>query len=220
MNAISKLCTIGTALLSFGVTNSVKATYIVDAVESGGNVVLTGRAGGSLNLSAWSNPINTTTRGQMGVLGGVLGVGASQTNFYQTGFNFMAADPFRSGTAPVVTASPNSPDNTGPYIGVANGAGGQLLVPINYVSGAILPSSSSTYFGQTFASLGMTPGTYEWSWGSNDDESSSADSYILNIIETTTNSVPDGGSTLLLLGIAMLVGFTFQRFSPSQESAT
>ena len=38
-------------------------------------------------------------------------------------------------------------------------------MPHGYVSGAPL-SDTSTYSGATFASLGVTPGRYEWTWGS------------------------------------------------------
>jgi hypothetical protein len=37
-------------------------------------------------------------------------------------------------------------------------------VPVGYVSGNPL-SDNATYAGQTFSSLGVTPGTYEWTWG-------------------------------------------------------
>jgi hypothetical protein len=39
-----------------------------------------------------------------------------------------------------------------------------LSVPKGYVSGNPL-SDSATYSGQTFATLGVTPGTYVWTWG-------------------------------------------------------
>ena len=39
-----------------------------------------------------------------------------------------------------------------------------IHVPTGYVSGTAL-LSSSTYNNATFASLGVTPGTYVWSWG-------------------------------------------------------
>lgn len=39
-----------------------------------------------------------------------------------------------------------------------------LAVPTNYVSGAPL-SDASIFSGQTFSTLGVTPGTYEWTWG-------------------------------------------------------
>ena len=43
---------------------------------------------------------------------------------------------------------------------------GFILVPSGYVSDRAL-SDTATYTGQaTFSSLGVTPGTYEWTWGS------------------------------------------------------
>ena len=39
-----------------------------------------------------------------------------------------------------------------------------LIVPRGYVSGDFL-SNSATYSGKTFATLGVTPGTYVWTWG-------------------------------------------------------
>jgi len=44
-----------------------------------------------------------------------------------------------------------------------------LLVPRGYVSGTFL-SDSATYSGQTFATLGVTPGTYVWTWGTGADQ--------------------------------------------------
>jgi len=40
-----------------------------------------------------------------------------------------------------------------------------LSVPTGYHSGSFL-SDSATYSGQSFATLGVTPGTYVWKWGS------------------------------------------------------
>jgi VPDSG-CTERM motif len=72
-----------------------------------------------------------------------------------------------------------------------------LLVPAGYTSGTFL-SDSSTYNGQTFSSLGVTPGTYVWTWGTG----LHADSF------TLIASLPDSGSTLglLLLSFAALIG--------------
>jgi hypothetical protein len=42
--------------------------------------------------------------------------------------------------------------------------GNALTVPRGYVSGTAL-SGMATYTGKTFATLGVTPGTYVWTWG-------------------------------------------------------
>jgi len=55
---------------------------------------------------------------------------------------------------------------TGSTFGILPGGSGRLLyVPLGYVSNTVI-SGSSTYGGQTIASMGLTPGTYTWSWGS------------------------------------------------------
>jgi hypothetical protein len=51
-----------------------------------------------------------------------------------------------------------------------------------------------TFDNATFASLGVTPGTYEWTWGAGANQN-----FTLQI-----GAVPDGGSTVSLLGCALL----------------
>jgi hypothetical protein len=45
-----------------------------------------------------------------------------------------------------------------------------VFVPHGYVSDSPL-SSSATWNGRTFGSLGVTPGTYVWTWGTSADQS-------------------------------------------------
>jgi len=66
------------------------------------------------------------------------------------------------GSGSQTQATTNTGDNAG--IGTYS-SGYKLLLPQTYVSGASM-SGTSTYTGATFASLGMTVGTYNWSWGS------------------------------------------------------
>jgi protein with PEP-CTERM/exosortase system signal len=69
-------------------------------------------------------------------------------------------------------------------------------VPSGYISGTAL-SDSSTYDNATFASLGVTPGTYVWSWGTGLPNQN----FTLII---SGAEVPDGGSTVSLLGFGLL----------------
>ena len=72
----------------------------------------------------------------------------------------------------------------------------QLFVPLNYVSGAAL-ADSMTFNNATFASLGATPGTYVWTWGTGLPNQN----FTLIIGGA---GVPDAGSTVSFLGFALL----------------
>ena len=65
----------------------------------------------------------------------------------------------------------------------------RIILPAGYVSGGSL-SDTSTYDDQTFASLGVTPGVYEWTWGTGPNQN------------FTLDVVPEP-SSLLLLGVAL-----------------
>lgn len=61
-----------------------------------------------------------------------------------------------------------STNGIGDFVGIYVAAN-QLYVPPGYVSGAAL-SSSGTWNNTTFATLGVTPGTYVWTWGTGADQ--------------------------------------------------
>jgi VPDSG-CTERM motif len=71
-----------------------------------------------------------------------------------------------------------------------------IAVPQGYVSGSAL-SDSMTFNNATFASLGVIPGTYTWTWGTGLPNQN----FTLVIGRAT---VPDGGTTVSLLGFALL----------------
>lgn len=60
----------------------------------------------------------------------------------------------------------NASSGSGVYVGIiSSGSNSHLYLPVNYVSGSSI-TSSSTYLSNTISGLGLTVGTYNWSWGS------------------------------------------------------
>jgi hypothetical protein len=53
-----------------------------------------------------------------------------------------------------------------------------------------------TFNNETFATIGLTPGTYEWMWGTGPNQN-----FTLIIGGA---GLPDGGSTISLLGFGLL----------------
>jgi hypothetical protein len=90
---------------------------------------------------------------------------------------------------------------TGDIVGIG---GVQLLVPFGYVSGTVL-SGSATFNNATFSSLGVTPGTYVWTWGTGANQNFTLPGANQNFtLQIEAAGVPDGGSTVSLLGCALL----------------
>ena len=80
-----------------------------------------------------------------------------------------------------------------------SGLKGILVVPVGYVSGNPL-LNTMTFNNATLASLGVTPGTYVWTWGTGLPNQN----FTLQIGSVGVQGVPDGGSTGSLLGCALL----------------
>jgi hypothetical protein len=74
-------------------------------------------------------------------------------------YNGTFSGPLDFGGGGRTDASSGSGDSTG-----IDMFSGLLFVPFEYVSGAAL-SGASTWDNATLASLGATPGTYKWTWG-------------------------------------------------------
>jgi protein with PEP-CTERM/exosortase system signal len=84
--------------------------------------------------------------------------------------------------------------SSGNFVGIQASVN-ELFVPHGYISNSAL-SSSATWTGATFASLGVTPGTFVWTWGTG------ANQNFTLIIGGA--GVPDGGSAVSLLGFGLL----------------
>ena len=159
-----------------------QAGYMVTLTQEGGDVVATGS--GPIDLAGLSFVSGATESSFMvPVEGEILTGGTGGLSVYAP-----ITGPVSFGSGAVVTFASSG---AGDGVGIL-GNEGVLFVPSGYVSDSPL-SDSATYAGQTFASLGATPGKYEWTWGSGANQN-----FTLDIV-----TVPEPGTWALLL-----TGFT------------
>ncbi len=182
-----------------GITPLAHAAFIVNIVESGGNVVVSGT--GSLDitgLAAQCNPCGNIINSlypsiALVTMGNPSGLGS----VYNTVI-----------TGPVfgLGAETDTPIGTGSDVGIAAKLG-QLYVPASYVSGSLV-TSTSTYNSTTLAALGAVNGTYTYTWGSGVH----ADSLVINVATPESSSAP---LTLAGLGGIALLMWKRRRAAPS-----
>jgi hypothetical protein len=190
MRHASKPVALAAALFaSFAAQSPARATYIVTFSEVGPNVVANG--GGSINLTGLTfNPFLVgETAGVAAFVGeevtGPAGFPATPVNTY-TGLSGPTS--FGPGEPIFIFADSGSGDLVGEGIFIIGQRA--IVVPINYQSGAPLVDSS-TYLNASFGTLGLTPGTYVYTW--------SSDSFTVQI----GPAVPEPAS-LALLGSGLL----------------
>jgi hypothetical protein len=145
--------------LALAVGSQAEASVVIDISQTGGDVVATGS--GTLDLTGLTF-FESASVGGTGVVvpfDGVAIVGPD-----------VIADVYVGATGPA-SFGPGFATFGSDYTGIAFGAAGSLfgfpvvVVPHGYVSGAPL-LGSSTFAGETVASLGLTTGTYVYTWNS------------------------------------------------------
>jgi hypothetical protein len=157
-----------------------QADYVVTLQQVGPNVVATGS--GSIDLTGLT-PAGTVQNdiGQLIPNGPTVLVGSGNNDLY-TGFS----EPGKFGSGGFIPANSNS----GSLVGIA----AVLFVPSGYISNTPLSPSTSTYDNATFSTLGVTPGTYVWTWGA-----------FAPTEKFTLDVVPEPSSLLLLAMGAILL---------------
>ena len=167
--------------------------YVVKLVQQGSNVVATGS--GELDLTGLSLGADYLLYGEVDAGSGYLVTGAEEIVQSWSG----ATGPGSFGAEADTLASTGTGDMVGIYDGAVAGGAGLLYVPFyGYVSGDPL-STSSTWDNATFASLGLKPGTYVWSWGSAPDQS-----FTLDIVRAGPVGVPEP-TVLGMFGFGVLL---------------
>jgi hypothetical protein len=160
--------------------------YSVTLEQVGSDVVATGS--GPLDLTGLTLVVTYASLPAQifPVLGQIVTGSGGATDGYQGSIS----GPTSFGGVFFTFASSGSGDSVGIFRDTST-----LLVPSGYVSGTAL-SDSATYSNATFASLGVTPGTYVWTWGAGANQNFT--------LQIGPAGVPDGGSTVSLLGCALL----------------
>lgn len=87
-------------------------------------------------------------------------------------------------------------------VGLDSTMPGFVFAPAGYVSGSAL-TSSATWTATSLASLGLTPGTYLWTWGTGP----TADSFTVHIGIAPPASIPTLSEWGLLVLAVLMAGW-------------
>jgi hypothetical protein len=174
-------------LIGSSLSAPTQAGFIVTLTEQGTDVVATGS--GPIDLSGLSSGVEVEAGGQIqpntariflgppNIFGGNARsfFGFSGPTSFGEGGNLIPVSSF-SGNDPVgiLGAGLIAPISVPPF----------LEVPFGYISDSPL-SETATWANQTFATLGVTPGVYEWTWGPGANQS-----FTLDIAVPEPSSLP------------------------------
>lgn len=199
MNRIS--ITAAACLLS-GAAAPAQSAVVVTIKQVGQDVVVSGS--GTIDLDGLIAGVDGGINGHMWPLRGGLIIGRVISS---TTMNNVTA--YRGAIGPAVFGggSYSLVDlHLGDTFGVINAfpttEPGIIFVPPGYASGAFL-SGSATYLNNTLASIGVTPGSYVYSWG----DRSGFDTFTINVLD----GVPEPRSWALMVGGFGLMGAAARR---------
>jgi hypothetical protein len=194
------------AALVFGsgaISSPAQAGYVVTLEEVGNDVVATG--GGAIDLTGLNYSYDTyfgPFDPDIAAIGAAIVTGRE--------FNYRSATAYIGFVGPMSFGSGGfffADISSGDLVAI-NGYFGFLYLPDYYNSGDPL-SNTSIYIGLDFATLGVTPGTYVWSWGTGPNQN-----FTLIIPEPT--AIPEPAS-IALPGMALaglLLAGTIRRIQP------
>lgn len=144
--------------------------YVVKLVQQGSNVVITGSGAFDLTGLASGGGFGSGTSMQSNL--GYISSGSLDSVALDAYTGFAGPTSFGFGTLEAPASG------SGDYVGIIGSPSpygtSLLFVPSGYVSESAL-LGTSTYDNASFASLGVTPGVYVWTWGTGADQSFTLD---------------------------------------------
>jgi hypothetical protein len=181
------LCLLIAALLTLAPQPARASVLTVDITEQGSDVDVT--ATGSLDLSGMTYKTSGTSQTSIGPQFGFLGVGSAPDAYAADLYQGVIGGPLDFGPGSGIFSYPTS--GTGIPFEI-NRQQNSITVQSGYASGTAI-SDTNVYSNATLSSLGITPGTYTWTWNGG------ANSVVLN-----ATPEPASLSLLAISGVAML----------------
>jgi hypothetical protein len=190
---------------------AAQAGYMATFEQMGTSVVAMGS--GTIDLTDLGSPVFSSGGGLIQPSAADITIGprdAAELNVFRG-----VTGPTSVGSGIGAFASSGSGDMVG--IEGRTGASGVLLVPLLYTSGNPL-SDTSTYDNASFSSLGVTPGTYVWTWGTG----AHADSFTLQIGPAAVPAplIGHGLVVMLAVGGVLFGGRLIERSKARRELGT
>jgi hypothetical protein len=198
---IKGVASLGAAMLIGLSALPAQAGYSVDLTQVGSDAVASGS--GAIDLSGLSLDFSGfKTLAVIGPFNGLISTGPAFPDVSTVDVYAGITGPTSFGSGGESYPSSGSGDLVGAEANL-------LFVPTGYVSDSPL-SDTTTYDSQTFGSLGATPGTYKWTWGSGANQ---------NFTLVIGTVVPEPSTwAMMLLGFAAL-GFTGYRSAGRRRTA-
>ena len=147
-------------------TSATTSNFTVTISQVGPDVVWSGS--GSFNLTDLSLVGSGSNGSAFSALSGIWAIGPTATVQRYGGASLTGYSTTFGNNLVVPT-----PTSSGSTFGIFPGgvSGRLVMVPSGYTSNTVI-SGTATYAGATISSMGLTPGTYIWAWGSGANSSS------------------------------------------------